>query len=294
MEMEQGSAPHGQVEATPIFSAGRRGYDPEQVDRYVADQQRRLDEAMRRASEAERKLAAAVGQLRELHRRVAVLESEDRSPQPPSLDTLGERVQRILQEAWEGAYALRQSAEHEANELREQARREAEEIVAAARRRASAVEEEIERRRRSYLERVEEDRARAVTQITFLHEQRKAALAELLGVKRLVEDAVARFETATSGAPRAEDARAEVPEVAAADERAGAQGTEESGAAERPVAVLRVQALDQPQPGHHLPDPGELVRSHRARLAAEGPPEPRAGEDGPSGSRLSVFDFDQE
>ena len=110
--------------ATPIFSVYRRGYDPEQVDRYVADQQRRLDETIHRASESERKLAAAVGQLRELHRRVAVYESEARSAQPPALDTLGERVQRILQEAWEGAYNLRQEAEREVNELREQAQRE--------------------------------------------------------------------------------------------------------------------------------------------------------------------------
>ena len=33
--------------ATPIFNVYRRGYDPEQVDRYVADQQRRLNDALR-------------------------------------------------------------------------------------------------------------------------------------------------------------------------------------------------------------------------------------------------------
>jgi len=100
--MDENEAVAEQQLATPIFNVYRRGYDPEQVDRYVADQQRRLDDALRRASESERRLAAAVGQLRELHRRVAVYESETRSAQPPSLDTLGERVQRILQEAWEG------------------------------------------------------------------------------------------------------------------------------------------------------------------------------------------------
>src|SRR5271166_7103893 len=107
--------------ATPIFNVYRRGYDPEQVDRYVADQQRRLDDALHRASESERRLAAAVGQLRELHRRVAAYESETRTAQPPSLDTLGERVQRILQEAWEGAFNLRQEAEREVNDLRDSA-----------------------------------------------------------------------------------------------------------------------------------------------------------------------------
>ena len=73
--MEESRASH-MAETTPIFGAYRRGYDPEQVDRYVAAQQRRLDESLRRASEAERKLAAAVGQLRELHRRVGALEDQ--------------------------------------------------------------------------------------------------------------------------------------------------------------------------------------------------------------------------
>ena len=145
--MDENEAVAQQQAATPIFNVYRRGYDPEHVDRYVADQQRRLDEALYRASEAERRLAAAVGQLRELHRRVAVYESETRTAQPPSLDTLGERVQRILQEAWEGAYSLRQEAEHEVGELREavstevvetrdNATREAAEIVDQATRRA--------------------------------------------------------------------------------------------------------------------------------------------------------------
>src|SRR5579875_21275 len=143
--MDENSAAHETEEATPLFTAYRRGYDPEQVDRYVADQRRRLEEATHRASEAERKLAAAVGQLRELHRRVAVLENEDRPAQSPALDTIGERIQRILQEAWDGAYAMRQAAETEANELRERARMEAAEIVAAAKRRAAELDDELER-----------------------------------------------------------------------------------------------------------------------------------------------------
>lgn len=191
--MDQNSAPqdHDEQQATPIFSAYRRGYDPEQVDRYVADQQRRLDQATTRASESERRLAAAVGQLRELHRRVAVLESEDHTPQPPALDTLGERVQRILQEAWEGAYALRQSAENDANELRTQATAEADEIVGSARHKAQALDEATERRRQAFLERMEEDRNRAVAQIAYLHDQRRLALEELLKVKVVIEDTVA-------------------------------------------------------------------------------------------------------
>ena len=176
---------------TPLFGAYRRGgYDPEQVDSYVAEQARRLEAAEHRASEAERRLAAAVGQLRELHRRVAVLESEDRSPQPQSLDTLGERVQRILKEAWEGAYALRQGAEQEVAELRARATGEAEEIVATAEARARQIDEEIDRRRKAYIARLEEDRARAVAQVSYLHEQRRVALTELLRVKEIIEETV--------------------------------------------------------------------------------------------------------
>jgi len=201
---QQGAAAEGD-QTTPIFGAYRRGYDPEQVDRYVAEQQRRLDAMTTRATEAERRLAAAVGQLRELHRRVAVLESEDRSPQAPALDTLGERVQRILQEAWEGAYALRQGAEQEVGEMRTSAVAEAEGIVEAARSKAQAMQEATERRRRAFLERMEEDRNRAVAQISYLHDQRRLALDELVKVKEVIERTVgeATFPTARETAAEA-------------------------------------------------------------------------------------------
>lgn len=209
--------------ATPIFNVYRRGYDPDQVDRYVADQQRRLDEMQHRASESERKLAAAVGQLRELHRRVAVYESEARNAQPPALDTLGERVQRILQEAWEGAYNLRQEAEREVAELRETvhaevdsqreqialevaaqreqvaidveelrqvASREAADLVDEATRRALAIRDEMDRRRQNYLEKVERDRQRAVSQIAFLYDQRQMAISELVRLQATVQATV--------------------------------------------------------------------------------------------------------
>jgi hypothetical protein len=209
--------------ATPIFGVYRRGYDPEQVDRYVGDQQRRLDEAVHRASESERKLAAAVGQLRELHRRVAVYESEARNAQPPQLDTLGERVQRILQEAWEGAYNLRQEAEREVNELREQTQRdlesmratakaeveelrevassEAAEVVDEATRRALHIRDETERRRQAYLERVERDREQAIAQITYLYDQRQGAIAELARLQATVQATIEEMVRSPLGRP---------------------------------------------------------------------------------------------
>ncbi len=210
--MDENEAVEQTQVATPIFNVYRRGYDPEQVDRYVADQQRRLDDALHRASESERRLAAAVGQLRELHRRVAAYESETRTAQPPSLDTLGERVQRILQEAWEGAYNLRQEAEREVNELREAvaeevnelrevASREAADVVDQATRRALAIRDETERRRHAYLQRIEQDRERAVSQITYLYDQRQEAIGELARLQTTVQAVVEEMARSPLGRP---------------------------------------------------------------------------------------------
>ncbi len=247
--------------ATPIFNVYRRGYDPEQVDRYVQDQQRRLDAALHRASESERKLAAAVGQLRELHRRVAVYESEARGAQPPALDTLGDRVQRILQEAWEGAYNLRQEAEREVAELREKiereveaarlqareevdelrdvASREAAELVDEATRRALALRDEMDRRRAAYLDKVERDRQRAVSQISYLYDQRQLAISELARLQATVQATVE--EMAHSPLVRPADALAESPmargTVEAEDATAGEDEIERE-----PVGAVQAEA----------------------------------------------------
>jgi hypothetical protein len=305
--MDQASAPHEQHgEATPIFGAYRRGYDPEQVDRYVADQQRRLDETTQRASEAERKLAAAVGQLRELHRRVAVLESEDRSPQPAPLDTLGERVQRILQEAWEGAYALRQATEQEMAELRERTAGEAEAIVVASRQRARAIEEEIERRRNAYLDQVEEDRSRAIAQITHLHHERDAAIGELLKVKAVIEatvSGISRKRPPDGDAfhePASDDAGHEIRPAGpkaqpgrATPTRAG--GSRSSGGDDL-AETMQVHRLATGVESAPVPNPSELVRSHRAsEQSIEGlaVPEEVAPLDSAQPA-AAVFDFEEE
>lgn len=277
--MDENEAFEEQATATPIFSVYRRGYDPEQVDRFVADQQRRLDEALHRASESERKLAAAVGQLRELHRRVAVYESEARTQQPPQLDTLGERVQRILQEAWEGAYNLRQEAEREVGELREQtlreveeyraqadaevralreeASREAAEVVDEATRRALHIRDETERRRQAYLERVEHDRERAIAQITYLYDQRQGAIAELARLQATVEATIAEMVRSPLGRP--------APGVA----DASAQATDP----EEPMAMP--EDLDDTLPGARFEgagtlDDGTLVAASYAEYEAAG------------------------
>lgn len=143
---------------------------------------------------------------------MAVYESETRTTQPPSLDTLGERVQRILQEAWEGAYTLRQEAEREVNELREAAAeevtelrevasREAADVVDQATRRALAIRDETERRRHAYLQRVEQDRERAVSQITYLYDQRQNAISELARLQTTVQAVVEEMARSPLGRP---------------------------------------------------------------------------------------------
>ena len=110
-------------------------------------------------------------------------------------------MQRILQEAWEGAYTLRQEAEREVNELREAvaeevnelrdvASREAADVVDQVTRRALAIRDETERRRHAYLQRIEQDRERAVSQITYLYDQRQDAIAELSRLQTTVQAVV--------------------------------------------------------------------------------------------------------
>ena len=306
-------------ETTPIFGAFRKGYDPDQVDRFVQDQQRRLDEALARASEAQRRLAAAVGQLRELHRRVTYLESEQHAAKPTAqvpaqpLDTLGERIQRILQEAWEGANALREAAETDAAEIRQRTLREAETVVASARRKAKDIEEEIERRRRTYLGRVEEERARTVAQITYLHDQRKIALADLMAVKEAIDSTVGEVsslrpdisgevDATPIGADPRDDEYSDTgsPHLTSLPPRDDVRletsnmrtGERDAQPPTMPVFRLETQATEG-----NVPDTSDLVRSHRATMEKMRAPRSNIrplGKFDARRPRTSVFDFDEE
>ena len=212
--MDENEAIEERQVATPIFNVYRRGYDPEQVDRYVAEQQRRLDDGAHRASEvgtpprsSGRPAAGAPPARRRLRER-------DPHCSAAVTDTLGERVQRILQEAWEGAYTLRQEAEREVNELREAVAEEVNElrerrqprgwtdVVDQATRRALAIRDETERRRHAYLQRIEQDRERAVSQITYLYDQRQDAIAELSRLQTTVQAVVEEMARSPLGAAR--------------------------------------------------------------------------------------------
>lgn len=284
------------VGAIARSGGARRGYDPDQVDRFVAEQQRRLDATLERATEAERKLASAMSQLREMRQRVGELEAEleerSRPAQPAQpLDTLGERVQRIVQEAWDGAFALRESVEREVAERREQAVEEAKDLVASARRKAQAIEEEIERRRRAYLERLEEDRARASAQIAHLRDERAGALEELRRVRDSIDLVVGEVIDAKSAPSE--------PEPATMDEiEDPPSGTETDDDLPATMPVHRLEGISVPADDNER---ANLVRSHResvrftpsasiSRPAAQGAARPATSV---GKSQASVFDFEQ-
>jgi len=305
--MEESRASH-MAEATPIFGAYRRGYDPEQVDRYVAAQQRRLDESLRRASEAERKLAAAVGQLRELHRRVGALEDQRRPSQTFKLDGVGEHIQRIFEEAREGADALREKAEVELAELREKTAEEAQTILTTARSKAQQIEAEIEQRRREELGQLEENRSRAVSQLTYLHEQRKKAVTELMRLREVIDSTIAEVTTdedpVTDGEPngRAEDEldftrrdpiSERHPSMTNRYVSSGRISSTPTGDA-RPSARPPLRNL-RPPADRAGSEAARLVSEHRAAVAAEeGPPRARAlGPRPPGPHTATVFDFEE-
>jgi hypothetical protein len=296
------------AEPTPIFGAYRRGYDPEQVDRYVADQQRRLDDAQFRASEAERKLAAAVGQLRELHRRVGALEQGQQRPaQALRLDGVGEHIQRIFEEARAGAESLRETTEAELAEFRQRTIDEARSIVAGARKKAEEIELETDRRRREELQRLDEDRSHAATQLTYLHEQRKNAVAELLRIREVIDSTIAEVSadlkpgTSTRRARPSADERP-VPRIEPRRAMAHTDETEAKDPYALPLPeadeidqLLGVEALDLGDT--RGAQTARLVRAHRERIASSARAKAahqRAVSAATARPSLAVFDYEAE
>ena len=317
----------------PLFDIYRRGYDTEQVDRYLEQQQRRLGEANRRAGEAERRLGQAIDQLHSMSRRITQLEQSQQAQVPaagPSaipIDLLGDRVQRILQEAWDGAFALRQSVENEVTQLRGQAIEEATRIIDEAKSKAHGIESQMRRRREAYLLRAEQDKAKAVAQMTFLSDQRKAAIVELVGIKERIESAIVDVPTHTAANLSLASSKVqtvhELEEEDAAEQRSSRAQRDEQEAtrqiqrppsstthapeqrssantADRPI--LRFGDVDLPPTleVHHLPsfdlppraaDTSSLVRSHRESTGRE---QPSGNREARESNVLRVFDFDAE
>lgn len=316
--MDQSNVFDGPIHGAPLFDPSRRGYDPEQVDRYLAQQQHRLNETSRRASEAEQRLAAAMNQLRAMNKRITQLEerahASSQTAQPAQvaipIDILGDRVQRILQEAWDGAFALRQSVDSEVTQLRGAAVVEAQTIVDEARSKARSIEEQMRRRRDAYLARVEQDKSKAVAQMTFLSDQRKAAIAELLAIKERIETAIIDVPTQTAAnlslvnAPvqtvrdLADEERSEARPLSASDEAMLSRGIADHPSVDAPRMKFGETDLAPTLPIQMLPplsipprpaDTSSLVRSHRETAAMQAP---RRRDEFPHRADARVFDFE--
>ncbi len=313
--MDQSNVFDGSMHGAPLFDASRRGYDPEQVDRFLAQQQHRLNETILRANEAEKRLKSAVNQLRAMHKRITQLEETaslpvQQAPAPVPIDILGDRVQRILQEAWDGAFALRQNVENEVKELRSRAIDDAQEILDEARAKARAIEEQMRRRRDGYLQRVEQDKAKAVAQMTFLSDQRKAAIAELLAIKERIETAIVDVPTQTAAnlslvnAPVQtvrdldDEERSEARPLSVADEALLNRRIADHPSSDAPILRFGEADLPPTLPVQMLPhmdiaprpaDTSSLVRSHRETTATQ---SPGRREPSPGRADARVFDFE--
>jgi cell division septum initiation protein DivIVA len=136
-----------EMEALPEFTLALRGYDREQVDAYAATMQRLLEEAERRAHDAESRLARGDADSRYTGRLAA-----------------------ILKLAEEEAADRRLAARRDAEALVEEGRGRAEAMLAGAREQAEARAEEI-------LSRAEEDARRMVADAEARRHEQEAAAA---------------------------------------------------------------------------------------------------------------------
>ncbi len=175
----------------PEFAIAMRGYDRLQVDDYIVKQAVWLNEAEVRVEAAETELGSLKGERASLRAQVASLQEEAFKTAPPSFDELGERVGRVLQEAWGAAGDMRQDAEKAAEEiatrmreeagrdvaaLMDDAKRESAELVTRSRAEADRLTGEAERRRRDLR-----------AEIAILTDQRDSALGELARLRSGLE-----------------------------------------------------------------------------------------------------------
>jgi len=185
------------------FAMVRRGYEPAEVEAYVAQQEDALAVAVERADTAERQLAEALAQLTAARARVAELEEQQKAEPPASIQALGDRVADILDSAWRAAEQLRAEAAGAA----ERAQAEADEVVRAAeiaaRAQAAEIVAEAERHRRTVLEELAARRAEHDTEVARLTSERQAAVAELERLQAVLQRVLspAAPSAGTSSAP---------------------------------------------------------------------------------------------
>jgi cell division septum initiation protein DivIVA len=110
------------------FHVRSRGYDREQVERYVRKLEDKLREALARGAErgellerAEERIAELSGEMTDVRGRLELAESKLRNAEQPSFSGLGDHVATLLRSAEEQAATLLAQASAEADRMRSEA-----------------------------------------------------------------------------------------------------------------------------------------------------------------------------
>jgi cell division septum initiation protein DivIVA len=128
-EPETATEGGGNDATRPRFQLARRGYDRQQVDRYVMELITLIEQQHQRAEHAERMLEQTRGEL------------DERGEQQPSFVHLGVEAGKVLEQAGASAEAIINEAKSRARSVIEDAEGQAAEVVQDAEQRAGELEE---------------------------------------------------------------------------------------------------------------------------------------------------------
>jgi cell division septum initiation protein DivIVA len=128
-EPESATVGGGNDATRPRFQLARRGYDRQQVDRYVIELITLIEQQHQRAEHAERMLEQTRGEL------------DERGDQQPSFVHLGVEAGKVLEQAGASAEAIINEAKSRARSVIEDAEGQAAEVVQDAEQRAGELEE---------------------------------------------------------------------------------------------------------------------------------------------------------
>lgn len=128
-EPESATVGGGDDATRPRFQLARRGYDRQQVDRYVMELITLIEQQHQRAEHAERMLEQTRGEL------------DERGEQQPSFVHLGVEAGKVLEQAGASAEAIINEAKSRARSVIEDAEGQAAEVVQDAEQRAGELEE---------------------------------------------------------------------------------------------------------------------------------------------------------
>ena len=180
------------------FAFVRRGYDPAEVDAVLLRQRQEMARAVERATTSERQLAEALIRLRKANEQLQEYQITGQAGPPPSIEALGERVTRILREAWDGAEALRAEAAKVAERANAEAQRIAGEAEAEARQRASVIIAQAKEERRVMLAELAARRSEHEAELARLQEQERAVMAHMQHLHAMLQRALSGGSSAPS------------------------------------------------------------------------------------------------